>query len=47
LPASGVAEINKVVRNGRGLMPPVGKNWTDRQMDALIDYLQKDILRGG
>jgi cytochrome c oxidase subunit II len=40
------AAIEQVVREGRGLMPPVGKNWTDRQMDALIDYLQKDILRG-
>jgi cytochrome c oxidase subunit 2 len=41
------AAIEQVVREGRGLMPPVGKDWTDRQMDALIDYLQKDILRGG
>jgi cytochrome c oxidase subunit II len=40
------AAIEQVVREGRGLMPPVGKNWTDRQMDARIDYLQKDILRG-
>jgi cytochrome c oxidase subunit II len=40
------AAIEQVVREGRGLMPPVGKDWTDRQMDALIDYLQKDILRG-
>jgi cytochrome c oxidase subunit 2 len=40
------AAIEQLVRNGRGLMPPVGKDWTDRQMDALIDYLQKDILRG-
>ena len=41
------AAVEQVVREGRGLMPPVGKDWTDRQMDALIDYLQKDILRGG
>ena len=41
------AAIEQVVREGRGLMPPVGKDWTDRQMDALIDYLQRDILRGG
>jgi cytochrome c oxidase subunit 2 len=40
------AAIEQVVREGRGLMPPVGKDWTDRQMDALIDYLQRDILRG-
>ena len=41
------AAIEQVVREGRGLMPPVGKDWTERQMDALIDYLQRDILRGG
>jgi cytochrome c oxidase subunit 2 len=41
------AAVEQVVREGRGLMPPVGKDWTDRQMDALIDYLQRDILRGG
>ncbi len=41
------AAIEQVVREGRGLMPPVGKDWTDVQMDALIDYLQRDILRGG
>jgi cytochrome c oxidase subunit II len=39
--------IEQVVREGRGLMPPVGEDWTDVQMDALIDYLQRDILRGG
>ncbi len=41
------AAIEQVVREGRGLMPPVGEDWTDVQMDALIDYLQRDILRGG
>ena len=41
------AAVEQVVREGRGLMPPVGKDWTDRQMDALIHYLQRDILRGG
>ena len=40
------AAIEQVVRKGRGLMPPVGEDWTDRQMDALIDYLQDEVLRG-
>jgi mono/diheme cytochrome c family protein len=40
------AAIEQVVREGVGLMPPVGKNWEDVQMTALIDYLQRDILRG-
>jgi cytochrome c oxidase subunit 2 len=38
--------IEQVVREGRGQMPPVGKDWEDRQMDALIDYLQQEVLRG-
>ena len=33
------AAVEQVVREGRGAMPPVGKDWTERQMDALIDYL--------
>jgi cytochrome c oxidase subunit II len=41
------AAIEQVVREGRGLMPPVGEDWTERQMDALINYLQRDVLRGG
>jgi cytochrome c oxidase subunit II len=41
------AAIEQVVREGRGLMPPVGGDWTERQMDALINYLQRDVLRGG
>ncbi len=40
------AAIEQVVREGRGLMPPVGEDWTERQMDALIDYLQDEVLRG-
>ena len=41
------AAIEQVVREGRGEMPPVGKDWEDRQMDALIDYLQEDVQSGG
>jgi cytochrome c oxidase subunit II len=41
------AAIEQVIREGRGEMPPVGKDWEDRQMDALLDYLQEDVLRGG
>jgi mono/diheme cytochrome c family protein len=39
--------IEQVIREGRGRMPPVGKDWEDRQLSALIDYLQKDVLGGG
>ena len=46
------AAVEQIVRNGRPGrrgqpgMPPVGKDWTDRQMDALTDYLQEDIVGG-
>ncbi len=35
-----------VVRNGRGEMPPVGKDWEDRQMDALTTFLKDGGLDG-
>src|ERR687897_2978513 len=41
------AGIERVVREGRGLMPPVGGDWTDRQMDALTDFLKEGGLDGG
>jgi cytochrome c oxidase subunit 2 len=31
-----------VIRNGTGRMPAVGKDWTDAQLNATIDYLQKE-----
>ena len=39
--------IEEVVRNGRGEMPPIGKDWEDRQMDALTEYLKEELLGGG
>ena len=41
------AGIERVVREGRGLMPPVGADWTDRQMDALTEFLREGGLDGG
>ena len=38
--------IEQVIREGRGKMPPIGKDWEDRQLDALLDYLQDEVLRG-
>ena len=40
------ANVEQVVRDGLGKMPPVGKDWEQKQMDALTDYLQKDLLGG-
>ena len=38
--------IERVVREGKGAMPPIGKDWDDRQMDALTDYLTEGGLNG-
>ncbi|HXH88634.1 MAG TPA: cytochrome c oxidase subunit II [Gaiellaceae bacterium] len=38
--------IETIVRNGRGEMPPIGKDWEERQMSALTDYLEKGIASG-
>jgi cytochrome c oxidase subunit 2 len=40
------AAIEQVVREGRGEMPPVGKDWEERQMRALTDYLKEELLDG-
>jgi cytochrome c oxidase subunit 2 len=40
------AGLNAIVRDGRGNMPPVGKTWTDAQMNALLAYLKTNIYRG-
>jgi cytochrome c oxidase subunit 2 len=40
---SGLATL---LRNGRGQMPAVGKNWTPHQIDALVAY-NKTLAKGG
>jgi cytochrome c oxidase subunit 2 len=35
--------VERIVRNGRRRMPPVGPDWGDRQMDALTDYLAEGL----
>jgi len=39
--------IEDLVRNGRGGMPAVGKGWDDRQVRALIAFLQGEGASGG
>ena len=39
--------VEAVVRNGRNLMPAVGAGWSDRQLEALNDYLQERLAGGG
>lgn len=49
---SDTAAVEHIVRNGRAStggrpsMPPVGGDWEDRQMDALTDYLEEELLGG-
>ena len=38
--------VERVIRNGKGAMPPVGKDWGDVQMKAITDYLREDIVGG-
>jgi cytochrome c oxidase subunit 2 len=36
-----------LLRNGRNKMPAVGRTWSDAQLKALLDYLQKRFHAGG
>ena len=35
--------VEKLLREGRGAMPPVGRDWDDTEMDALTDYLEQNL----
>jgi cytochrome c oxidase subunit 2 len=35
--------VNQLLRNGRGDMPPVGRDWDDAQLAAINDYLEQDL----
>ena len=41
------AALEQLIRNGQGRMPPVGRDWSDRQLKALTTYLGKGKLGGG
>jgi cytochrome c oxidase subunit II len=38
--------LGDLLQQGRGLMPAVGRNWPDRQTDALFAYLKSNIAKG-
>jgi heme/copper-type cytochrome/quinol oxidase subunit 2 len=40
------AGLENIVRNGRGLMPAVGNNWTEEQFRALEAYIRAHIYKG-
>jgi cytochrome c oxidase subunit 2 len=39
--------IETLLRNGQGQMPPVGKDWTGHQIDALVSYTKQYSKAGG
>lgn len=39
--------IEVLLRNGRGQMPSVGKDWTSQQLDALVAYTKQFAKTGG
>jgi cytochrome c oxidase subunit 2 len=39
--------VRQAVLQGRGEMPAVGKGWSDEQLDALIEYINEEVARGG
>lgn len=41
------AGLEQVIRNGRGAMPPIGRDWEYLQVAALQGYLQEELLGGG
>jgi cytochrome c oxidase subunit 2 len=41
------AGLGSLVRNGRGEMPPVGANWSDEQIEALVAYTKTVVKVNG
>ena len=41
------AALTTLLRQGRGAMPAVGRNWSDAQLNATIRYLQTRFRTGG
>jgi mono/diheme cytochrome c family protein len=38
--------LEALIRDGRGLMPPVANSWTDGQIGALVAYAKTHIYKG-
>jgi cytochrome c oxidase subunit II len=45
--AADVKALAKTVRNGVGLMPAVGDDWTDREVNAVVRFVSRKIAKGG
>jgi cytochrome c oxidase subunit 2 len=37
----------QLLENGKNAMPPVGRGWDSRQLQALVLYVQKEFASGG
>jgi cytochrome c oxidase subunit II len=35
--------VEQLLREGRGMMPPVGRDWSDEQIDAVRGYLEENL----
>jgi cytochrome c oxidase subunit II len=40
------AVVSEIVQNGRGRMPPVGRGWTETELEALLDFVKTIAGRG-
>jgi cytochrome c oxidase subunit 2 len=38
--------LEALIRDGRGLMPPVADTWTEAQVDALVQYTKSHVYQG-
>lgn len=39
--------LMQLLENGKNAMPPVGRGWDERQIDALVRYVQEEFASGG
>ena len=44
--AADPEQVERILREGRNLMPAVGQDWSEEQMDALTEYLREEVVRG-
>jgi mono/diheme cytochrome c family protein len=40
-------QLAALLANGKGKMPPVGKDWTPHELPSLVTYLRKEFVSGG
>jgi cytochrome c oxidase subunit 2 len=40
-------KLSQLLQNGKGKMPPVGRNWTPHELASLVAYLRKEFASGG